>query len=57
MGGDRERWCLMWRCACYPLTHSLAARTLIWAALMQAGLLIQAHLERLPAKRHPQVSQ
>ena len=57
VGGSRERWRLMWRCAYHRLTHSLAAPTLIWAALLQAGLLIQAHPERLPAKRAPQVSQ
>ena len=54
VGGNRETWRLMWQCACHQLTHSLAAPTLIWAALMQPGLLIPAHLERLQAKRPPQ---
>ncbi len=56
-GVNRKRWHLMWHCACHQLIHSLAAPTLIWGALMRAGLLIQAHPERLPAKRPPRVSQ
>ena len=47
----------MWRCVRHQLTHSLAAPTLIWAALMHPGLRTQAHPARLPAKRPPQVSQ
>lgn len=54
---NRERWRLMRRCVRHQLTHSLAAPTLIWATLMRAGLLIQAHPGRRPAKRPPGVSQ